>query len=107
MPWIPQGDANLAYWCALLHDTPIVAIGGMDAARTRDAKRAGAWAVAVVGGITRRADPRAAIRALQEAAVAVPRAAPADLPAFARTTLSVGASAMQDRVRPPASHAGC
>jgi len=87
MPWIPQGDANLAYWCALLHDTPIVAIGGMDAARARDAMAAGAWAVAVVGAITRSDDPRAAIGQLQAAMADVARADRAALPAFARSTL--------------------
>lgn len=86
MPWIPQGDANLAYWCALLHDTPVVAIGGMDAARARDAMRAGAWAVAVVGAITRSDDPRAAIGALREATQ--PSATCASAPAIARATLS-------------------
>ncbi|MET0382491.1 MAG: bifunctional hydroxymethylpyrimidine kinase/phosphomethylpyrimidine kinase, partial [Burkholderiaceae bacterium] len=65
MPWRPQGDANLAYWCRLLADTPVVAIGGMDAPRARGAARAGAWAVAVVGAITRSADPDAAIAALR------------------------------------------
>ena len=88
MPWIPQGDANLAYWCALLHDTPVVAIGGMDAARARDAMRAGAWAVAVVGAITRSEDPRAAIGDLQRATASVPRMVGPELPAFARTTLN-------------------
>lgn len=88
MPWLPQGDANLAYWCALLHDTPVVAIGGMDAGRARDAMRAGAWAVAVVGAITRSADPRAAIGELRRAIDPVPRASSNRLPAFARTTLS-------------------
>jgi len=87
MPWIPQGDANLAYWCALLHDTPIVAIGGMDAARARDAMRAGAWAVAVVGAITRSDDPRAAIGQLQTAMADAARADRVALPAFARSTL--------------------
>ena len=87
MPWIPQGDANLAYWCALLHDTPVVAIGGMDAARARAAMRAGAWAVAVVGAITRSADPHAAIAALREA-TAMPASAATPVPAIARTTLS-------------------
>ncbi len=90
MPWIPQGDANLAYWCALLHDTPVVAIGGMDADRARDAMNAGAWAVAVVGAITRSADPEAAIAALQRATVPMARAPGGETPAFARTTL-VGA----------------
>jgi hydroxymethylpyrimidine kinase/phosphomethylpyrimidine kinase/thiamine-phosphate diphosphorylase len=87
MPWIPQGDANLAYWCALLHDTPVVAIGGMDAARARDAMRAGAWAVAVVGAITRSEDPHAAIAALRDATTGTPSAPSLAAPAFARTTL--------------------
>ena len=87
MPWIPQGDANLAYWCTLLHDTPVVAIGGMDADRARDAMRAGAWAVAVVGAITRSEDPRGAIAALQQATESTSRVAPARALAFARTTL--------------------
>jgi hydroxymethylpyrimidine kinase / phosphomethylpyrimidine kinase / thiamine-phosphate diphosphorylase len=87
MPWIPQGDANLAYWCALLDDTPIVAIGGMDAARARDAMRAGAWAVAVVGAITRSNDPVAAIGELQAAMADVARGDRAALPAFAQSTL--------------------
>ena len=64
MPWLPQGDANLAYWCRLLADTPVVAIGGMDAVRARRAMRAGAAGVAVVGAITRAEDPAAAITAL-------------------------------------------
>ena len=85
MPWIPQGDANLAYWCTLLHDTPVVAIGGMDPARARDAMRAGAWAVAVVGAITRSDDPRATIASLQSAVDAVP--ARGRTSEFARTTL--------------------
>ena len=87
MPWIPQGDANLAYWCALLEDTPVVAIGGMDADRARDAMNAGAWAVAVVGAITRSEDPEAAISALQRATVPMARAPRVETPAFARTTL--------------------
>ena len=87
MPWIPQGEANLAYWCSLLHDTPVVAIGGMDAARARAAIQAGAWAVAVVGAITRSDDPRGAIAGLQQAVRSTPRATPASRPAFARSTL--------------------
>jgi hydroxymethylpyrimidine kinase/phosphomethylpyrimidine kinase/thiamine-phosphate diphosphorylase len=86
MPWIPQGEANLAYWCALLHDTPVVAIGGMDAPRARAAMQAGAWAVAVVGAITRSEHPGAAIAALHDATFTEALGAPA--PAFARTTLS-------------------
>ena len=85
MPWIPQGEANLAYWCGLLSDTPVVAIGGMDATRARAAMGAGAWGVAVVGAITRSDDPRGAIAALQAAVDAAP--ARGHAPAFARTTL--------------------
>jgi hydroxymethylpyrimidine kinase/phosphomethylpyrimidine kinase/thiamine-phosphate diphosphorylase len=88
MPWIPQGDANLAYWCELLSDTPVVAIGGMDPARARAAMRAGAWAVAVVGAITRSGDPHAAIAALRTAVDARPTRS--RVPAFARTTLLPG-----------------
>ena len=91
MPWIPQGDANLAYWCSLLHDTPVVAIGGMDAARARDAMRAGAWAVAVVGAITRSADPRAAIAALHDATTPLAGLDVIEAPAFARSTLATAA----------------
>ena len=87
MPWIPQGEANLAYWCSLLAGTPVVAIGGMDADRARDAMRAGAWAVAVVGAITRSDDPHAAIAGLQQAIGSTPLAMPVRTPEFARTTL--------------------
>jgi len=87
MPWIPQGDANLAYWCALLHDTPVVAIGGMDATRARAAMRAGAWAVAVVGAITRSDDPQAALAALRDATATAP--AEVRPPAIPRSTLAV------------------
>lgn len=87
MPWIPQGDANLAYWCALLAGTPVVAIGGMDAERAGMAMQAGAWAVAVVGAITRSDDPRAAIAGMQRAIVAARHGTSTCRPAFARTTL--------------------
>jgi hydroxymethylpyrimidine kinase/phosphomethylpyrimidine kinase/thiamine-phosphate diphosphorylase len=87
MPWLPQGDANLVYWCSLLAGTAVVAIGGMDAERARSAMHAGAWAVAVVGAITRSEDPRAAIAALQQATRPMPQATPTRTPSFARTTL--------------------
>ena len=88
MPWIPQGDANLAYWCALLHDTPVVAIGGMDAARARAAMRAGAWAVAVVGRdhAQRRIHARRS-RGCGRRCVDAGRQAACGTLAFARTTL--------------------
>ncbi len=88
MPWLPQGDANLAYWCRLLADTPVVAIGGMDAERARSAMRAGAWAVAVVGAITRSDDPRRAIAELREATTASAQPARTRPPGFARPTLA-------------------
>jgi thiamine-phosphate diphosphorylase len=89
MPWIPQGEGNVAYWSTLLAPTPVVAIGGMDAPRARAAMAAGASAVAVVGAITRSADPEAAIATLQSAIDAGARArTEGPAPAWARTTLS-------------------
>jgi thiamine-phosphate diphosphorylase len=88
MPWTPQGDGNVAYWSALLGPTPVVAIGGMDAPRARAAMAAGASAVAVVGAITRSADPEAAIAELRAAVEAGANArlqGPA--PSWARSTL--------------------
>lgn len=94
MPWTPQGDDNLAYWCRLLLGTPVVAIGGMDAPRAREAMRCGAAGVAVIGAITRAADPEGAIAALQHA-VQAGREAFADgdrrpAPALPKSTLSLG-----------------
>lgn len=66
MPWRPQGEGNLAYWCALL-DEPVVAIAGMDATRSASAKACGAAGVAVLSGITQAADPEAAVAAYQQA----------------------------------------
>jgi hydroxymethylpyrimidine kinase/phosphomethylpyrimidine kinase/thiamine-phosphate diphosphorylase len=66
MPWVPQGNDNLAYWCALL-PTPVVGIAGMDVARTEQAARAGAAGVAVISAITAAASPEAAIEQLQQA----------------------------------------
>lgn len=85
MPWIPQGEGNLAYWCQLL-PTPVVAIAGMDPARARRAKACGAAGVAVMSGITAADDPEAVIGAYQEQL----RAAGARMaaPPLARPTLS-------------------
>ncbi|MES2941177.1 MAG: bifunctional hydroxymethylpyrimidine kinase/phosphomethylpyrimidine kinase [Pseudomonadota bacterium] len=66
MPWIPQGNGNLAYWCKLL-STPVVAIAGMDAARATEAARRGAAGVAVISAITAAPSPEAAIDTLREA----------------------------------------
>jgi hydroxymethylpyrimidine kinase/phosphomethylpyrimidine kinase/thiamine-phosphate diphosphorylase len=84
MPWIPQGNDNLAYWCALL-PVPVVAIAGMDARRAAEATACGAAGVAVISAITAAASPEAAIATLQSAI-----AAPGDrsnAPALPRTTL--------------------
>lgn len=63
MPWVPQGNANLAYWCALL-PLPVVGIAGMDVARTAQAAQCGAAGVAVISAITAAPSPEAAIQAL-------------------------------------------
>lgn len=88
MPWRPQGNGNLAYWCRLLRE-PVVAIGGMDVERSREAMRCGTAGVAVLRGIVRSTDPEGAIRNLQAAlrlgssSMSIPLSAP-DLP---RSTL--------------------
>ncbi|MGZ5196270.1 MAG: thiamine phosphate synthase, partial [Ramlibacter sp.] len=66
MPWIAQGNDNLAYWCALL-PLPVVAIAGMDADRATEAMRRGAAGVALISGITAAASPEAMISTLQKA----------------------------------------
>lgn len=88
MPWTPQGDDNLAYWCALLQpNTPVVAIGGMDVARTQQAARCGAAGVAVVSAITGAPSPETAVAELQ-AAIALGRSVPGrNPPALPRPTL--------------------
>jgi hydroxymethylpyrimidine kinase/phosphomethylpyrimidine kinase/thiamine-phosphate diphosphorylase len=91
MPWVPQGEANLAYWCRLLAPTPVVAIGGFDVPRARAAMQCGAAAVAVVRAITRARHPHVAIarlmRAVTSGAASRPRPAlPEDGLAFPRST---------------------
>ena len=66
MPWIPQGNGNLAYWCALL-PLPVVAIAGMDVARATQAARCGAAGVAVISAITAAASPEKTIAELRQA----------------------------------------
>ncbi len=61
MPWIPQGNDNLAYWCALLRE-PVVAIAGMDFERAAQAVQCGASSVAVISGITAADSPEQAMR---------------------------------------------
>jgi hydroxymethylpyrimidine kinase / phosphomethylpyrimidine kinase / thiamine-phosphate diphosphorylase len=66
MPWIPQGNANLAYWCALL-PLPVVAIAGMDVTRATQAAQCGAAGVAVISAITAAGSPETAIAVLKQA----------------------------------------
>ena len=68
MPWLPQGNDNLAYWCALL-PLPVVAIAGMNVNRAREATERGAAGVAVISAITAADAPEAAIEAMLRAVV--------------------------------------
>jgi thiamine-phosphate diphosphorylase len=86
MPWIPQGNANLAYWCQLLA-LPVVAIAGMDAARAREAAACGAAGVAVISAITAAPDPEQAITRLQSAIARGRGDAPAPVPELPKPTL--------------------
>lgn len=61
----PLGTAALTAAAGLL---PLIAIGGIDAARARDARRAGAHGVAVIGSIWRHPDP---VQAAKELVAAV------------------------------------
>ena len=93
MPWRPQGMGNLAYWARLLSGTPVVAIGGMDVPRAREAMRNGAAGVAVVSAITGGPAPETAIGSLQEAVAEGTREMrylrlAGEVPAWARPTLS-------------------
>lgn len=86
MPWLPQGNDNLAYWCQLL-PLPVVAIAGMDGPRAAQAMACGAAGVAVISAITGAASPEAEIARLSQAVQAgssLPRIAP---PELAQTTL--------------------
>lgn len=87
MPWRPQGEGNLAYWCRVLPG-PVVAIAGMDGPRARRAVRCGAAGVAVLRGVTQAADPTAAVAALQAAmAEAALLDEPQAVPGMPRPTL--------------------
>jgi hydroxymethylpyrimidine kinase/phosphomethylpyrimidine kinase/thiamine-phosphate diphosphorylase len=96
MPWIPQGNANLAYWCSLLPE-PVVAIAGMDPARAGEAVRCGAAGVAVISGITAAPDPEQAVRDYRDAMRSASALDRTGAPALARPTLA--------RFKPPAASA--
>jgi thiamine-phosphate diphosphorylase len=63
----PRGVGALAEIVALCAPRPVVAIGGIDAARAGDVVRAGAAAVCVISAIAGAADPTTAARALVHA----------------------------------------
>jgi hydroxymethylpyrimidine kinase / phosphomethylpyrimidine kinase / thiamine-phosphate diphosphorylase len=86
MPWLPQGNGNLAYWCRVL-PLPVVAIAGMDAQRAGEAAACGAAGVAVISAITAAPDPEAAIARLQAAIAAGKHARGGAVPALPRPTL--------------------
>ena len=86
MPWLPQGNDNLAYWCQLL-PLPVVAIGGMDEARAAEAMRRGASGVAVISAITAAACPETAMASLQRAVREGGTAQRRDAPPLPRPTL--------------------
>ena len=87
MPWIPQGNDNLAYWCTLL-PTPVVAIAGMDLRRTEQAAQCGAAGVAVISAITAAASPETAIAQLQQAVRRGKSLPPVTAPLLPKSTLS-------------------
>ncbi|MEY4882501.1 MAG: thiamine phosphate synthase [Pseudomonadota bacterium] len=73
MPWVPQGNNNLAYWSALLSRSgglPVVGIAGMNADRVSQAMTCGAAGAAVITAITAAPSPEAAMAQLQQAVVA-------------------------------------
>jgi len=86
MPWLPQGNGNLAFWSHLL-PLPVVGIAGMDAPRLREAVRHGAAGVALISAITAAAEPEQAIQALQHAWQEGASDAPVGSPLLPQTTL--------------------
>ncbi|MDO5654237.1 MAG: thiamine phosphate synthase [Brachymonas sp.] len=73
--WPPAGEHNLRFWAQIAHGTasdtqqplPLIAIGGMNVPRARDAAAAGADAVAMVSAISKADDPPTAVQVLQKA----------------------------------------
>ena len=88
MPWSPQGNGNLAYWCRVLRE-PVVAIAGMDALRSQEAVRCGAAGVAVLRGIVQAADPAQAVRSFQAAINEAEGTAAREAPSLPRSTYAV------------------
>jgi hydroxymethylpyrimidine kinase/phosphomethylpyrimidine kinase/thiamine-phosphate diphosphorylase len=101
MPWIPQGNGNLAYWCGLL-PLPVVAIAGMDVARAAEARDRGAAGVAVISAITAAADPEATMAQFRHA-IDRPVGTGTVPPALPQSTLGREAPAARDHAPARAS----
>jgi thiamine-phosphate pyrophosphorylase len=67
MKWHEQGVEKLTKWRALIGDTPLIAIGGMNIDRAAGAFQAGANVVSAVTDITLNEDPEARVKAWLEA----------------------------------------
>ena len=98
MPWIPQGNDNLAYWCSKLNPlgVPVVAIAGMDATRATQAAQCGAASVAVISAVTAASDPEAVIVQLQAAIALGKTSKKWPVPSLARPTLKREAAPRTD-----------
>ena len=66
MPTAPQGLGRLYQYAKLMSHYPLVAIGGIDQGSIQAVSRSGVGSVAVVRAITQAADPKAAVKHLQE-----------------------------------------
>lgn len=66
MPWVPHGLAGLGYWRRVLSAYPLVAIGGISAARVPGVMSVGVDGIAMISGITQSPDPEATTRQLLE-----------------------------------------
>lgn len=62
MPWIPHGIEGLAYWRRVLAHYPLVAIGGINAARLPAVHASGVDGIAMISALTCSPDPVATAR---------------------------------------------
>lgn len=111
MPWIPQGEGNLAYWSRLM-PVPVVGIAGMDGQRVRRALQCGAAGAVVMRAINAAPDPDRVVAALQAEVEAGRRGPPLPGPSIARPTLAgpvfAGSASLRSSARPSASAgSGC
>ena len=71
MQTAPQGTGRLYAYAKLMQHSPLVAIGGIDAARIPVVMQSGVGSIAVVRAITGADAPEAAAKALQQRMQAV------------------------------------